>query len=101
MHIEDQHLINYNKYENLILLHFEITSRYTFCESGSGVDSKGMAGTNRELDDIRRLQAPIDPGVCLANRLDLHRLASFIHHSLPHRSDVNFSNNLVRFVFYN
>jgi len=48
-----------------------------------------MAAINRVLEDIRRLQPPVnDKGVHLANRIDLHRLASFIDHSLPHRSDV-------------
>lgn len=39
---------------------------------------------NRELD----LRQPIDKGVYLANRLDLHRIASFIDINLSHRSDV-------------
>lgn len=48
-----------------------------------------MAEINREIDDIRRLQPSVtDKGVHLANRIDLHRLATFIDHSLPHRSDV-------------
>lgn len=46
-----------------------------------------MEGENRELDDVA-LQKPIDKSVCLANRLNLHRLASFIEINLPHRSDV-------------
>ncbi len=46
-----------------------------------------MEGENKESDDAP-LQKLINKGVCLANRLDLHRLASFIEINLPHRSDV-------------
>jgi len=48
-----------------------------------------MAEVIRKIEDDTRVRLqPTNKGVQLANRLDLHRLSSFVENSLPHRSDV-------------